>query len=316
VYLYFTQPRKDTTAFESFQSRMIGLLENMSNMPERVFSDTLSTTLSSYHPRSKPVTKAWLESIDLEKAFAFYIDRFKDAGDFTFFFVGNFNTEELQPMVETWLGALPMTGRKETWKDPGVKPPKGVIKKEVHKGIDDKSMVAVVFTGDFAWTYENRYAINSLEELLTIRLREEIREEKGGTYGVRVNASAEKYPKQEFSLSISFGTDPARVEELTGTLFTVLDDVRKNPASQETINKIKEMQRRERETNLKENGWWLGQMRNATLMDEPLNTFQRFDAMVDALDADMLLEAAQHYILMENYVQVALFPEDKPADGE
>jgi len=316
VYLYFHQPRKDETAFKSFQERMSGLLANMSNQPERVFSDTLSTTLACYHPRSKPVNQEWLESINLDKAFDFYGDRFRDAGDFTFFFVGNFKPEELQPMVETWLGALPVTGRKESWKDPGVDSPKGVIKKEVRKGIDDKSMVAVVFSGDFEWNYDNRYAISALNELLTMKLREEIREEKGGTYGVGVRASAEKYPDQEFSMMIQFGTNPDRVEELTETLFKVLEDIRTNATDEETVNKIKEIQRRGRETNLKENGWWLGRLRSATINGEPLNGFLRYDEQVDGLTAELLLDAAKKYLPMDNYVQVVLYPEEKPADSE
>jgi zinc protease len=318
LYLYFEQPRKDTTAFESFRTRMVGFLANSRNRPESVFSDTLSTTLTCYHPRSKPVSEEWLNSIDLEKAFDFYGDRFRDAGDFTFFFVGNFKPEELKPMVETWIGALPVTGRKESWKDPGVRPPKGVIKKEVRKGIDDKSLVAVVFTGDFDWNYENRYAITSLEELLTIRLREEIREEKGGTYGVGVNASVDKVPEQDYSVTISFGTNPDRVEELTGTLFSVLETVINEPADQATIDKIKEMQRRERETNLKENGWWLGQLRAAVLNGEPLNTWQQYDSMIEKLDANMLQAAAKRYLNMNNFVQVVLLPEEKAegASGE
>jgi zinc protease len=317
LYLYFEHPRKDTTAFDAFKSRYIGILENMGNMPERVFSDTISVTMANYHPRSRPVTKEWFEDIDLEVAFDFYRDRFADASDFTFFFVGNFTLDDMRPLVNQYIGSLPVTGRKETWKDTGVRPPKGIIKKEVRKGVDDKTMVALVFTGPFEWTYENRYVISSLEELLTIRLREEIREEKGGTYGVGVNIGVDKYPEQDYTLSISFGTNPDRVDELLGTLFSVLEEIRTTAPSSEDLNKIKEMQRRERETNMKENGWWLGMLRGAVLNGEPLNEYMRYDTLIDSLDADMLKDAAQEYINLENYIQVVLYPEaevsaDKP----
>ena len=315
IYMYFTAPRKDTTAFESFRERMVGFLANARNQPESVFSDTLSATLTNYHPRSKPVSEEWLNSIDLEKAFDFYGDRFKDASDFTFFFVGNFKPEELKPLIETWLGALPATGRKESWKDPGVRPPKGVIKKEVFKGIEDKSLVSVIFTGDFDWNYENNYALSSLEELLTIRLREEIREEKGGTYGVSVRASSDKYPEQDYSVTVYFGTKAERVEELTTALFDVLNSVRDEAADEETINKIKEMQRRERETNLKENGWWLGKLRGSVLNGVPLDDWKQYDGMIEKLDADMLMQAAKTYLNMDNYVQVVLYPEKKTEEA-
>ncbi|MBE0644565.1 MAG: insulinase family protein [Bacteroidetes bacterium] len=312
VYLYFTQPRKDTTAFESFKTRMSAMFENFGNMPERVFSDTMQVTLANYHPRVRPVTKEWLESIDLEKAFDFYRDRFADAGDFTFIFVGNVKAEELRPLLEKYIGALPVTGRKETWKDPGVRPPKGIIKKSVYKGVDQKSMVAVIFNGPFEWTYQNRYDLTSLKELLTIKLREAIREDKGGTYGVGVRASADRYPEEDFTVMVNFGTDPARVDELLGTLFDVLKDTRDNLTTEENLNKIKELQRRERETNMKENGFWLGRLQSSLMNNDPLNEWLDYDSKIDALSLQDLQKTAQKYLDLENYIQVVLYPEAKP----
>ncbi len=312
VYLYFTNPRKDTTAFESFKTRMAGFFENSGNRPERVFSDTLQVTLANYHPRVRPVTKEWLESVDLEKAFDFYRDRFADAGDFTFIFVGNVQAEELRPLLEKYIGALPITGRKESWKNPGIHPPKGVIKKAVYKGMDQKSTVAVVFTGPFEWTYQNRYDISSLQELLTIKLREAIREDKGGTYGVGVRANTDKYPESDYSLLVNFGTDPERVDELLGTLNEVLKDTRDNLTTEENLNKIKELQRRGRETNLKENSFWIGRLQSSLTNNDPLNEWLDYDSKIDGLTLEALRSSARKYINLENFVQVVLYPEAKP----
>lgn len=316
LYLYFTAPRKDTTAFESFKSRMAAQFENFGNMPERVFSDTLQVTLANYHPRVRPITKQWLEEVDLEKAFDFYRDRFADAGDFTFVFVGNITAAELRPLVERYLGALPVTGRKESWRDPGVHPPRGVIKKTVSKGIDEKSMVAVIFKGDFTWTYEDRYLISSLEELLTIKLREAIREDAGGTYGVGVNINVSRHPVGEYSLSVSFGTDPTRVDELLGTLFTVLQDTRETLTTEENLQKIQEIQRREREKNLKENGFWLGRLQSSLINGDPLDEWLAFETNIAALTREALRDAARKYINLDNYVQVVLYPEKHGASND
>jgi zinc protease len=316
LYLSVTAPRKDTTAFESFKTRMAAQFENFGNMPERVFSDTLQVTLANYHPRVRPITKQWLEEVDLEKSFDIYQDRFRDAGDFTFLFVGNITAAELRPLAEKYLGALPVTGRTETWKDPGVRPPTGVIKKEVFKGIDEKSMVAVVFTGPFEWTYENRYLISSLEELLTIKLRESIREDAGGTYGVGVNISVDRYPVEDYSLSVGFGTDPSRVDELLGTLFTVLKDTKDNLTTEENLQKIQEIQRREREKNLKENGFWLGRLQSSLTHGDPLNEWLAFETHISGLTREALRDAARKYINLDNYVQVVLYPEKKTESSE
>ena len=311
MYLYFTSPRKDTSAFESFKTRMSAMFENMRNMPESVFNDTLQVTLANYHPRAKPMNKEWLEAIDLEKAFEIYTDRFSDASDFTFFFIGNIDEEELRTLVETWLGSLPVTNRNETWRDNELRRPEGVVKKEVYKGIDDKTMAAVVFSGPFEWNYENRYNFSALEEYLTILLRERIREEKGGTYGVGVHSQAVKIPREEYIFAISFGTSPERLDEMIDELFSVLEEAKNSLPSEEDVNKIKEIQRREREKNLKENNFWLGQLMNAVRLEEPLDQFLRYEKMIDGLTAEAIRDAARKYLDMENYIQVVLLPEEK-----
>ncbi len=311
LYLYFHQPRKDTTSFTSFKTRMMSMFENFGNQPERVFSDTLSVTLANYHPRQQTVSPAWLESVDLEKAFDIYTDRFRDASDFTFVFVGNINPDELRPMVEKYIGQLPVINRKETWKNHHIKAPEGKVEKVVRKGVDDKTMIGFVMSGDFDWTYENRYAFSALREYLNIKLREGIREEKGGSYGIGVNANVDKYPEPEYAIMINFGTDPDRVDEMLTTMRDVLKDVSTNPASEENLGKIKEIQRREREKGMKENGFWMGQIMRAVSQDEPPNQFLQYEKMIDGLNAEQILTAARKYINLDRYVQVVLLPELK-----
>jgi zinc protease len=311
IYLYFHQPRKDTTSFISFKTRMMSMFENFGNMPERVFSDTLTRTMSNYHPRSQSVNTEWLERVDLDKAFDIYTDRFRDASDFTFVFVGNITPDDLKPMVEQYLGQLPVINRREIWKNHNIKAPRGIVEKTVQKGVDDKTMVGFVMTGPFDWTYKNRYVLTSLREYLNIVLRESIREDKGGTYGVGVMARAEKYPESEYMIMINFGTSPDRLDEMIETMREVLTDVLHNPPSEENLGKIKEIQRRERETSMKENNFWLGQLVRAVSLNEPLNEFLEYERMIDALTADMILDAARTYITLDEYIQVLLLPEDK-----
>src|SRR5205085_1875945 len=115
IYLYFTQPRLDTSLVNTFLGRYRGVLANRSASPEAAFSDTLQVTMSQHSLREQPMSAATLDRIDPFKSFDFYKDRFSDASGFTFVFVGNFNADSIRPMIAKWLGALPSTGRKETW---------------------------------------------------------------------------------------------------------------------------------------------------------------------------------------------------------
>ena len=209
VYLHATAPRRDSAAYQSLKTRLAALLENQSASPEAAFNDTIEVTLSQYHFRARPLTVKTLDEIDMEPALAAYRDRFADASDFTFVLVGSFTPAAVRPLVEQYLGALPAIQRKEKWRDVGIRPPRGVVEKTVRKGIEPKSSTQLVFTGPFEFTPQHRSALNVMVDLLEIRLRDELREELGGTYGVSVSHSTSREPTPTYSIGISFGADPA-----------------------------------------------------------------------------------------------------------
>lgn len=309
IYLYFTEPGKDAQAYEAYRNRRRAHLENRALTPETVYSDTITKTLSQDHPRRRPWTVELLGEMDLERSYDIYRDRFKDAGDFTFFFAGNFELTEIRPLIETYLGSLPSTGRKEDWRDVGVRPPKGVIEKTVRKGLEPKSRVRIVFTGPFEWTLANRYDIHSMANVLRIRLREVLREETGGVYAVGVWAPVSKYPLERYSVNISFGCDPERVEELTEAVFTLIEELKTTGATGENVRKVKEMQRRGRETALKRNGFWLSRLSGYVKHgDDPMDIL-KYPELVDGFSSDAVKEAAKRYFDMDNYVRVVLYPE-------
>src|SRR6185369_10977597 len=56
LYLRFTQPRADPTAFAAFASQARALLANQLASPEVVFARTINAALSGDHPRRQPET--------------------------------------------------------------------------------------------------------------------------------------------------------------------------------------------------------------------------------------------------------------------
>ena len=309
THLYFTSPRKDNNAFLSYQTRLKGFLANRGASPEAAFSDTLSVTLSQYHFRSRPWNEDMLDEMNLERSFEIYKDRFADAGDFTFLFVGNIDIEGMKPLVKTYLASLPSQERKETWKDVGVNPPNGIIEKEVRKGLEPKSQVRVVFSGPFEWNRQNRHEINSMTAVLRIKLREVLREDQGGTYGVRVSASPSHYPQADYQITIGFGCAPDRVEELTQLAFQQIDSLKNFGTTDEYLQKVKESQRRQHEKNLKENRYWINTLEFYDYHKEPLLSILETNDFVEKLNLEAIRKAAQKYLNEENYVKVVLYPE-------
>lgn len=311
VYLSFTAPRKDEQAFESYKARVKGSLENRSAMPEVVFSDSVTAILYQYHPRRMPWTLEEVDQINLDTAYDFYKDRFADASDFYFVLVGNIEMETIKPLVLTYLGGLPTLKRDNETQDIHLEKLPGTHEKIIKKGIEEKARVQIALHGDYEWSLENNYAFQSLAQVLRIKLRETVREEKSGTYGISLSASSWFVPTANYRISISWGCEPARVDELTDAVYAVIDSVKNFGPDELVLTKVRETQLREHETNLKENGWWNDQLGDAYWADYQHELILRVPEQVETLSKAMIQEAANKYFDYQNVTRFVLLPEDK-----
>ena len=316
IHLYFTEPRADPSALAMIQNQYRAYLLNRGADPEAAFQDTLQMALYGQHPRNLIPTVEMVDELSAETAHEIYADRFADAGDFTFIFVGNFEPERLQSLAQVYLGNLPSAGREEDWQDVFPDLADGVVERTIFKGLGDKSQVSLVFTGDMEYNKENRHRLRSLDEVLTILLREELREELGGTYGVSVGASPQDAPEERYTFSIGFSSDPARADELLAAVWTVIERVKTAGPPEEDVEKVKEQQRRGRETDLETNPFWVSVLDfYYSHEDEPLSDVNTYLEMTEELTAEELQQAAQQYLDEDNHVKVVLYPENFDATG-
>ncbi len=312
IYLYYTEPRSDKEAFDAFTSKMKSQLMFVANNPQFAFYKKLIETVTQNDPRSIVIPSAeQLDKINLEKAFDFYKNRFDDASETKFFFVGNFETETIIPLLHKYLGGLPSKGQKETWKDVTPKFPQGIVEAIVNKGVEEKGFVGLVWNTDFEWSSKNLLVEKILTRILDIKLRETVRENEGGTYGLQVRDQVDKFPKSEYSLTIIFGCDPKRQDKLVKVIYGEMDKIIKNGPTEEDMNKIKETLIRERETDLKKNDWWVRKLENLYYYDQPKTSFANFNDEVKAVTNEEIKAAAVKYFNMKNYVKVYLKPEKK-----
>ena len=307
IYDYFTVPRIDSTGYLSLESKMKSYLENKSSNPQSAFRDTLQVTASNYHFRSRPLTVEMLNEINPNASLSIIKDRFKDAGDFTFVFVGNIDSTIFKPLVETYLASLPSSGTKEKPVDLKYRPVEGFVSKELKKGIEPKSSVAIAYTGNMDWSRKNEHTMQSLVDVLDIKLREALREDKGGTYGVYAYKQVYRFPESHYSINFGFGCNPERVEELVQAFYSVLDSIKIFGPDDVVMTKIKETQKRQRELNLKQNGFWQNELTDYLENNEDPDEILNYDQLVDEITGEDIKNAANGY-LGENIVQVVLFP--------
>jgi zinc protease len=311
IYLRFTQPRADAEVFSAMTSQMKAQLANQTVTPGFAFNQTVISTLYQNHPRRQITTPERVDQLNLEKSLAFYKDRFADASDFTFTFVGSFTLDGIRPLVEQYVASLPAVHRQETWKDVGVRPVAGVVKKTVEKGLEPKSQMALIFTGPFEYNQLNRAALRAMADILQDRLREVLREELGGTYGVSVSPGYQKFPREEYELQVQFGSDPARVDELAKALLEQIEEFKSKGPTPKQVADVKETMLRDLETSSKTNGFLLTNISARYETGEDLETLFNLADYYNRITPELIQQAARTYLNTGNYVLVELFPEKK-----
>jgi len=255
------------------------------------------------------MTTALLDQVDPQTALEIYRQRFADAGGFTFVLVGNFAPEAIRPLVATYLGGLPAAGGGEAWRDVGVRTPEGVVSFEVRRGLEPKSVVSLSWNGPAEWSRENVHQIASLQELVELRLYDALREELGATYGVQVSARLDERPTGQYGFDIQLSCGPDQPKRLVERIFAEIRRLKAGEIQELDLTKIREGQRRQRQTQLKQNGFWLGVLQSYATRGTDPRLILDYDRLVETITAASMQEAAQRYLDENRYVLGILYPE-------
>lgn len=310
LYLKVTAPRKDAEAINVWKSNFKEQLENALKSPEFRYARESLSALYKNHPRRKAPEPSELDKIDPDKAIAFYKQRFADMGDFTFVIVGAVKLEELKPLVETYIASLPGKGKtKEKEKDLKIRKVGGVVKKEFKLASEPKASVALDLHGPFKWTRDDDRDMNILGQVLSIKLRETMREDMGGVYGVGARGRISRSPYQERSFTISFGCDPKRVDELVKAALDNAEKLKKEDVDAATLDRVKQTFVRQRETELRQNRFWLGWLANAFKYGDDPAIILDTKPFLDRATPANVKAAAKKFLDTKQYYQAVMLPE-------
>ena len=259
TYLTFTAPRRDDDAFASYKNRNKAAWLNQEMNPMTAFGDSVTYALRMGHPRTLRIKSDMVDKMDYNKILAMYQDRFKDASDFTFIFVGNVDIEEMKPLIAEYLGALPSINRKESFKDNKIEYRKGVYKNEfIREQETAKASNFVCFTGTCKYDLKNTILMDMTCQVMDLVYTEKVREDEGGTYSVYVGGNLSKYPKEIAGLQVIFDTAPSKREKLMKIIFAEIEHIAKEGPSETNLNKVKEFMLKKHTEDLKENSYWMG----------------------------------------------------------
>lgn len=309
IYLYFNDPRFDPEAHEAIMARYLAFVENMNKNPQKIMGDSLSLIMTDYHPRTRVLNREFLEDVDLEKIEDVYTQRYADASDYLFLIVGNVTEEQVRPLVQKYIGAIPDLDRKENWIDRKIYEPEGRVEKTIPLTMETpKASVNIMIKNNLVYSPYHRIILQAIEGILDLRYVETIREEEGGTYGVSVRTGIERWPLEKGSLQIRFDCDPERAEELKEKVYQELDRLAVEGPSEEDLGKTVENMLKVRQQNKEHNAYVLGVLYNYYVnginFDDPAN----YEEILERLTVEDIQNAMAAFYTGSNVVDVVFMP--------
>ena len=316
INLMFTKPQFGEDAWKTIYTQYSEIADSYGAKPMQVFSDKIDELVMGKNIYSAPFNKDYVKKMDPKIAEKVYRERFANPADFTFIFVGDFNEKELVDLCAYYFGSLKTNDKFDETKYvyfPFPKESKSIV---VNKGIDDKGHIYMAFgdslpvCDDIDEKFRENEIIHQLASLLNIRLREVIREDKSGSYGVSTNGYIDGWPERYYRVSIEFGCEPARQDELYETVIDTIKEIQKGNISDDLIEKLKETYIRTTETNMRNNYWWLNRFTAEVLFEyEPTWFTKDTGKVAEWITKEALVEAANKYLNTDIVLKAYLKPE-------
>ena len=312
MHLNFTAPGDDADAFGLIKKNLESAYQNRERNPDQVYGEKVAEINNSGHYTSQPLTIERINTLDRAVMAAFYKERFANAADFTFFMVGAFKTDEVLPLVGKYIGSLPSKGTASAkYKDVGVKFPEKIVREKVARGKEPRARTVLSFYAEPPLEENEQSRVEAATEVLEIALRDILREELGETYGVSVGLSQMLPQRGAGRIGITFGGAPEKIDSMIERVIKEVQRLQAEGPTADLTNRAKETARREHETARRQNGFWLGRLQSAKMLDrDPMLILTR-EQRIDAITPQNLHEMFKKYFPMDRYTVVSLVPEGK-----
>jgi len=309
VHLYFTSLNKDEEAFQSYITKQKSFLGNLMANPQFYFQDQLGQIKNAGNPRYTGFpTVEKMDAADYDLAYNKYQERFADAGDFHFYFVGNVDEAKLKEYATVYIASLPGMNSNEKFVSTKFRREDSYQKHIIKKGSDPKSNVSITWEEEIPYDSKTEMAVNALGEVLTIKLVEKLREEEGGVYGVGARGNLSKISYSNLNFSISFPCGPENVDKLVAAALGEVDKIKKDGVTPQDMAKVKETYLVKHKEDMKTNNFWITNLVKADQEDRNLEGMMSLQAKLDKLTSKDIQKVAQKY-LDKNYFLGILMPE-------
>ncbi|MCZ2222976.1 MAG: insulinase family protein [Chitinophagales bacterium] len=311
--LYINNPRKDTALFSSFIQKGKSQTAFLKANPQVAFIDSFYNTMYSHNPLAPVVIpkSEYYDQVNLDRVLEIYKERFGDASDMNFVFVGSLPKDTTEMLIKKYIASLPVSGKKFTYKDNGLRTAKGKMNIVVHKGKEEKSLILAVYSGETKYSEDIELKADAISEVLNIKIIEELREKIQGIYGGGIYSSVEKYPYNNYNFIAQLPCGPEKVDTLIIALNNEINNIKTKGPTKEDLKKVKQQWLEHYKTDMKENNTWLKKIQDIMVDGASIEYFLNYEKVVNALTIDNLKAAANLLFDGKNIITAVLQPEEK-----
>lgn len=308
VYLSFTAPRKDEEAYASFIERMRSQLENLQLNPMVAYNDSITKALYNDNPRSKRIEPEELPRINYDRVMEMYKERYADASDFVFTFVGNIDKDSMIPMIEQYIATLPSLKRVEEGDINNIaKLRKGNYTNHFSRTMETpKASILNLYSGTMPYNEETRLTASIVDQILDLVYMEKIREDESGSYNISSSIGISIFPKGETTLQIYFDTEPEKEEKLSAVVKNELTNLIDNGPREMDFIKTRDNMLKRHEESMQENGYWLSILDAYYFRGNDWHT--RYKETLNRITPTDVRDFAKQLIEQGNHIEVVMEP--------
>ena len=308
LYLQFTDPRFSEDDFNVIMNQYRPYIENAQTNPDYISTVQRYKTLYGNHFRRQQISPEILDKVKFEHIKPIYDKLFSNAANFTTYIVGNVDLETLKPLVEKYIGSLPVSKKLTKLADDGVRAVKGEVVNDFKvKMQQPKVGLTRIYTGPIDYTMKNRVAMNVLSQVLRSRYTISIREEKGGTYSVGVGGQLIPDYKPWYQLIVLFDTNEQMADELSEIVVKEIKDIAEKGPNAEDVEKVRKYLLKEYENQIQVNDNWIDWLDQYNYRG--VNYAAEYKKAVEALTYDDLKALAAKILKDNNMAYIVMRPE-------
>ena len=306
IYLNFTDVAKDDEAYKAICSQIELMLQNKYLSPESALSDSVTVTIRNHDLRYAPLDVNDVKTASYDRILEIAKERFANAGNFVFYFVGNFDEATIRPLIEQYIASLPGKKGKSDWieKDSYQK---GVVLNHFTRKMESPKSIAFFFWHKpAAYTLENSILADAAGQVLSMVYLKDIREDASAAYSVSAAGGLSRYgSKANVVMQAYCPMDPTKAEQALGLLAKGMAD-NAITVDADKVAKVKENMLKNADEEAKNNGHWMDVIDEYVWTGVDLQT--NYKKIVSELTPEKIAAFLKDLVAGGNRIEVVMQP--------